>query len=273
MRFYVIVVILTIKAFSFVCQDENVVDESTKTPTTKLLLRDIKKSLVVNGEKVNLEAYYTNESRNIIINNIIKEYRLLEWYSIGLPVIIESEKSKKDKSRYFLHFTTKSIYGFVRMLTNEQKKIIVEEIRNIHNISIQYNQIEDLHYSKFDCKILLDGDDEDEETVLEGKVVSFESHPLKIEFKAGNYTKEQKWLRRFLTESIENIEFLCDIEGSNEKKNYILEKKNYKLKLQLGCSMRGSLACLNGGKCLSTGECECAPGFVGAICSECECIF
>ena len=37
-----------------------------------------------------------------------------------------------------------------------------------------------------------------------------------------------------------------------------------------GCIKAGSLACLNNGVCLSTGFCECKPGYVGSTCAECE---
>jgi hypothetical protein len=34
--------------------------------------------------------------------------------------------------------------------------------------------------------------------------------------------------------------------------------------------MGGFLACLNNGKCLKTGFCDCMAGFSGQICTECE---
>ena len=40
--------------------------------------------------------------------------------------------------------------------------------------------------------------------------------------------------------------------------------------LDKGCNSGGVFTCLNGGKCLSSGLCECKQGFLGATCSECE---
>ena len=38
--------------------------------------------------------------------------------------------------------------------------------------------------------------------------------------------------------------------------------------LDKGCNS-GGVACLNGGKCLSTGSCECSIGYKGTTCGEC----
>ena len=41
---------------------------------------------------------------------------------------------------------------------------------------------------------------------------------------------------------------------------------NYLVK---GCNMGRVFTCLNGGKCLSTGSCECKGGYSGTSCGEC----
>ncbi len=38
----------------------------------------------------------------------------------------------------------------------------------------------------------------------------------------------------------------------------------------VGCNAGGSLSCINGGKCLESGECECPLGFTGSSCHNCE---
>ena len=45
---------------------------------------------------------------------------------------------------------------------------------------------------------------------------------------------------------------------------------NFVLKGFTGCNNEGSSSCLNNGKCLSSGLCECKPGFVGEKCAESE---
>ena len=37
-----------------------------------------------------------------------------------------------------------------------------------------------------------------------------------------------------------------------------------------GCNLGRVFTCLNGGKCLSTGFCECKQGFLGVTCAERE---
>ena len=54
--------------------------------------------------------------------------------------------------------------------------------------------------------------------------------------------------------------------------NFVIIRKNAHLMpiLDKGCNIGGSLACLNSGKCLSTGFCECKTGFLGATCAQRE---
>jgi hypothetical protein len=245
MKVYAIVVLFILQIYCFECQNT---------------IRDIKISLTIDddGEKVNLEGYLSKEDKMIITKKERDSYKYLEWYSIGVPVIIESERSKLDKSKSFFHFTSEYIYTSIQMLTSEQKQSIVEDININHNIIVRENQIENFKLSKFKCKMRLYGENEDENSELSGEVKSLESYPLKLEFKAGNTSAEQKWLKKSLSESKEDIEMFCYISSNK----YGFEKKNYKVGIKSSCLLGGSLNCKNDRKCLKTGSC-----------SECEYLF
>jgi hypothetical protein len=224
-------------------------------------IRDIKISLIIDDEKLNLEGYLTKEDKMIITKKEIDSYKYLEWFSIGIPVIIESERSKLDKSKSFFHFTSEYIYTSIQMLTSEQKQSIVEDIKINHNIIVRENQIENFKLSKFKCKMRLYGENEDENSELSGEVQSFKSYPLKLEFKVGNTSAEQKWLKKSLSESKEDIEMFCDISSNK----YRFEKKNYKLGIKTSCLLGGSLNCKNDRKCLKTGSCSECEYFVSIL--------
>ena len=251
MKISVTLIILIIKFNFFDCQN--------------LMVRDVKISLVIDGEKINLEAYHSKEDKKIIKEKDKDSYQYLEWYSIGIPVVIESERSKIDNSKSFFHFTSNSFYGSIQMLTSEQKQLIVQEIKNIHNITVRENQIEDLKPSKLKCKMTLFGSNENEESQLQGEVKSFKSYPLKLELNGRNDSLEQKWLEKALSENKEDIEIFCDISSKNGFK-----KQNYKLGIKSSCILGGSFNCPNNRKCLNTGSCECPTGYHGITCSECE---
>ena len=40
--------------------------------------------------------------------------------------------------------------------------------------------------------------------------------------------------------------------------------------LDIGCKAGESLSCLNNGKCLPNGVCECSIGYSGSRCEDCE---
>jgi hypothetical protein len=51
------------------------------------------------------------------------------------------------------------------------------------------------------------------------------------------------------------------------------KKQNSKFFQDLGCKIKGFYTCLNGGKCLENGNCECKLGYSGLTCSYCKCYF
>ena len=191
-----------------------------------LLIRDFKTILAIDDHDVNLDAYHSKENKEILKKKNPQEYRHLNWFSIGYPIIVESE-SKLTKHKSLFHFTSKGFYASIQMLTNGQKRMIMNEIKKIHNISVEMNQIVELKPDKLKCELELIGDSEEESSLIKGKVKSFKSTQLIIEFTAS--ADEIKWMKKYLAERKEDIEIYCDI-GSAEN-GFI--SNNFKLGLQL----------------------------------------
>ena len=112
------------------------------------------------------------------------------------------------------------------MLTNSQKRMIINEIKQIHNVSVKINQIVELKPKTFECELELFGDSEEEKSYVKRKVTSFKSTQFTIEFNASS--NEIKWMKTCLSERKEDIEINCDI-GSDENG---LNRNNLKLGLQ-----------------------------------------
>ena len=155
------------------------------------LTRDFSVTLVIDDHEVDLEAYHSKENEEILIESNPNKYRKLKW------------------------------------LTKRQKIMIINEIKKIHNVSVEMNQIVELNPDNLECELELIGDSEEESSIVKGKVKSFKLTPLRVEFEASS--DEIKWMRKYLSERKEDIQIVCGI-GSDENG---FKSKNFKLGLQL----------------------------------------
>ena len=215
-RLYSVVILLLIQLYSFDCE----VNQKA------LLNKDISAILEIDDHVVDLEAYHSKENDEILMGKHTQKYRHLKWFSIGYPIIVESE-SKLTKNKSLFHFTSKGFYASIQMLTNGQKRMIMNEIKKIHNVSVAMNQVVELKPDNFECELELIGESEEETSILKGKVKSFKSTHLIIDFEASS--DEIKWMKKYLAERKEDIEIYCDI-GSAE---IGFKSKNFNLGLQL----------------------------------------
>ena len=215
-RLYSVVILLLIQLYSFDCE----VNQKA------LLNKDISAILEIDDHVVDLEAYHSKENKEILKEKNSQEYRHLKWFSIGYPIIVESE-SKLTKNKSLFHFTSKGFYASIQMLTNGQKRMIMNEIKKTHNVRVKKNQIVELKLDKFECELELIGESEEETSIIKGKVKSFKSTQLIIDFEVSS--DETKWMKKYLAERKEDIEIYCDI-GSAENG---FKSKNFKLGLQL----------------------------------------
>ena len=84
---------------------------------------------MLNDERLSFEVFHTKENENILERKDEKKYKFLKWYSIGQPVLIESLRSLRDKRISLFHFTNKGFYASIQILSDEQKELIIQEIK------------------------------------------------------------------------------------------------------------------------------------------------
>jgi hypothetical protein len=147
---------------------------------------------VLNDERFSFEVFHTKENENILERKDEKKYKFLKWYSIGQPALFESLRSLRDKRISLFHFTNKGFYATIQILSDEQKELIIQEIKKVHKIDIKINQINELKLNNFECGIEL-RDDEGEVLNINGFVKSFKNvGEFKIDFQAANNSMEYK---------------------------------------------------------------------------------
>ena len=154
-RLFSVVILLLIQFYAFDCE----VGQKAS------LNKDLSAILEIDDHVVDLEAYHSKENKEILKEKNSQEYRHLKWFSIGYPIIVESE-SKLTKNKSLFHFTSKGFYASIQMLTNGQKRMIMNEIKKTHNVRVKKNQIVELKLDKFKCEFELFGESEEETSIL-----------------------------------------------------------------------------------------------------------
>ena len=150
---------------------------------------------MLNDERFSFVVFHTKENENILERKDEKKYKFLKWYSIGQPSLIESLRSLRDQRKSLFHFTNKGFYATIQILSDEQKELIIQEIKKVHKIDILKNQIDELKLNKFECEIEF-RDDEGEVLNINGFVKSFKNvGKFQIDFQAANNSMEYKTLK------------------------------------------------------------------------------
>ena len=217
MNFFLILLILSLINISM--PNEN----NSKNP-------DLVTTLMINDESFVLEAYPSEFNQKIFAEKNIKLNKKLKWFSMGHPILIASEsKSKLNKTKSIFHFTSEGFYASIQTLTKEQKYLLVEEAKQKYNFDAQIHQIVDLKLKDFVCELYLFGYDNDREkiieTILHGKVKTFKSSNLLLQFDYKNDSQEIKLFKEYLLE-INNNDLRLDCEITPEgfgKFNFILK--------------------------------------------------
>ena len=134
------------------------------------------------GYIINLEAYKSNR-------NDFSEIKDLKWHSVGVPSLLAT-KTETSKLAKLFHVTREGFYTHVEFLTNQQKKLLATEASNIHDATIEPNQIKMIILSSISCEL----------SIVEGNLkYSLESHhhsinkyPVRLMFEYANGTKERE---------------------------------------------------------------------------------
>ena len=147
--------ILLITEFIVFCSsNENIEKKAFQEP-------DLRVDFVHDGENVQLTAFKSPENDKIFAENNSKSYGKLRWYSIGYPLLVKT----KSKDNEYFNFTKSGFHARIQMLTNEHRRLFIEEVKHVYNISIRMNQIDHLILSSLKCSIKMH-----EETEIEVKL-------------------------------------------------------------------------------------------------------
>jgi hypothetical protein len=137
-----LLLIFSIKLFS-VCSTENL-------QVKRLLEPDLRVDFQQDGETIPLEAYKSHENDLIMKEKNVQIYEKLKWYSIGNPLLV---KVKSNDSEHIFQFNRRGFYARIEMLTTNHKKLLIDEVKRVYNITIGLNQIDHLILSSFSCEI------------------------------------------------------------------------------------------------------------------------
>ena len=136
--------IFLITEFTLFCKSsENFESKAFQEP-------DLTVDFVHDGGVVQLTAFKSPENDKILAENNSKNYGKLKWYSIGYPLLV---KTKSKENEFFFHFTRSGFNARIQMLTNEHKRLFIDQVKNVYNISIRIDQIDHLILSSLKCSI------------------------------------------------------------------------------------------------------------------------
>ena len=189
-----------------------------------------------NGLTQTLEAYKNNINDEILKENNSSNYNKLEWFSIGHPLLVKTKALSNNENLF--HFNPRGFSASIQMLTNQHKKLLVEDVKRKYNIAIDSNQIINLRLSYFACKILIyNPTNPNDSTEIPGDVKTFRSPLLRIDFKAPKGSNEIEWFNQTLSES-ESIQMDCEI--SSKKLNFSSKFRLYTENTVTVCGLKMS---------------------------------
>ena len=139
--------ILLITEFIVFCSsNENIEKKAFQEP-------DLRVNFVHDGGVFQLTAFKSPENDKILAENNSKNYGKLRWYSIGYPLLVKRLTLTKSKDNEYFNFTKSGFYARIQMLTDEHRRLFIEEVKHVYNISLRMNQIDHLILSSLKCFI------------------------------------------------------------------------------------------------------------------------
>jgi hypothetical protein len=185
-------------------------------------LVDITIDIKENDQIIHLQAWKSVNNNDIINSLKAQDYKKLSWVALGNPTLKKSKVINKNKTSQIFHYNNDIIYAFVEMLTNNQKLIIVDAIKNKYGFdTIDKSQVVNLILSRFDCSIKLK--DGNRQRLMKGEVKNFYEYPLKLVFDAPIGSIHREIFEKLDENGALDMDFECEIEaGGVEKKQNIL---------------------------------------------------
>jgi len=185
-------------------------------------LVDITIDVDENDQIIHLQAW-KSISNDAIINSLkVQDYKKLSWVALGNPTLKKSKAIKKNRTSQIFHYNDYIIYAFVEMLTNNQKLMIVDAIKNKYGFdTIDKSQVVNLILSRFDCFLKLK--DGNRPRLMRGEVKNFYEYPLKLVFDAPIGSIHRETFEKLDENENVDLDLECEIEaGGVEKKQNIL---------------------------------------------------
>ena len=185
-------------------------------------LVDITIDVDENDQIIHLQAWKSINNNDIINSRKVEDYKKLSWVALGNPTLKKSKLTNKNKTSQIFHYNNDIIYAFVEMLTNNQKLIIVDAIKNKYGFdTIDKSQVVNLILSRFDCSIKLK--DGNRQRLMKGEVKNFYEYPLKLVFDAPIGSIQREIFEKLDENESLDLDLECEIEaGGVEKKQNIL---------------------------------------------------
>ena len=139
-----------------------------------------------NNNNIQIEAYKSTNNNLIIKNNQTSRYGELEWHSIGSPFLanIKPENSSLSFDNLF-EITPNGFNIYIKFLSDDQKKAIIEKIKIKYGIDVHSSQIIKLKLSELTCTMEINCDNQISEKLikLKGSSKVSSKFPIKVEFK------------------------------------------------------------------------------------------
>jgi hypothetical protein len=183
------------------------------------------------GTRVRLNAYKTSKNQALMDN---QKFTDLRWVSFGKPEIV-----KMNNNQGLFQMAKLSFSLYFEMLTNRDKEVLADEVKEAKNITVRTAQFSDIDSNIIKCTIKLYDFKEKKIVSLNGKVININQAPYKIDFEYPIGTKERLLFEEEIKEEPLDLEFVCSItagaqiEKSNTFTITLQESNNLKLSEKL----------------------------------------
>lgn len=163
---------------------------------------DIKKA-VIEESQYDLRAFKSTLNDELIRS---KKYTHLIWYAIGNVELVSNG----------IEFDSNGFSIKLSYLTNENKQLLIQEIKNVYDIDANLSQIFNLELDSVECEIeVRDENDHDYSDLIIGNVKQFNKYPLNVYFKADKHLKSRYMLMKVINQSNEPVRIKCDLSSGD----------------------------------------------------------